>query len=297
MAEAPSQTPPPRDFTSHALSDEESKTVTDLLNFLAENSYAYDQHVQLINLLHKGFLAHTQSGDARSYALLNELRQAREAMDTRFAVGEAIWKDWLADEALLARDSGERIGLIELFDRAVQDEPASVDIWQAYADWVQTNYAACYNLEGADLSSWTQEDLDMCKELFNKDLLKTVLERATVSTLWRIDKSHAIWHRHALIIGQDVPERPSEEDISRVHGLFVDRLQTPHAAREETMQVRFEPRGNAEMGRTLVEHWRHCIARRVHLYYPGQFPAKVTSFSDIANIFCLVGLLAVHIEV
>lgn len=236
MAEAPSQTPPPRDFTSHALSDEESKTVTELLNFLAENSYAYDQHVQLINLLHKGFVAHTQSGDPRSYALLNELRQAREAMDTRFAVGEAIWKDWLADEAMLARDSGERIGLIELFDRAVQDEPASVDIWQAYADWVQTNYTACYNLEGADLSKWTQEDLEMCKELFNKDLLKTVLERAIEPTRWRIDKSHFVWHRHAQLSGQDIPERPSEEDIRRIHGMFIERLKTPHGAREETMQ-------------------------------------------------------------
>ncbi|EME46210.1 hypothetical protein DOTSEDRAFT_78563 [Dothistroma septosporum NZE10] len=275
MAEAPSQTPPPRDFTSHALSDEESKAVTELLNFLAENSYAYDQHVQLINLLHKGFLSHvclpagsadgTQSGDPRTYALVDELRQAREAMDTRFAVGEAIWKDWLADEVLLARDSGERIGLIELFDRAVQDEPASVDIWQAYVDWVQTNYAACYDVEGADLRNWTQEDLEMCKELFNQELLKTVLERAVDPTQWRIDSSHLLWNRHAQIVGQDVPEQPSEDDIRLVHSLFVERLKTPHAAKDETMQ-QYWPFINKFEG----SNWEAAVDQVNHMSEPAK---------------------------
>ena len=94
MAEAPAQTPPPRTFTSNALTETESQTVTDLLNHLGESSYAYDSHLQLISLLHKGFVTHSfppegsdeQGQDPQTFGLLAELRQARESMDSRFAV-------------------------------------------------------------------------------------------------------------------------------------------------------------------------------------------------------------------
>ena len=95
MEEAPVQTPPPRNFDSVALTEAESKAVTDLLSYLGENSYAYDSHVELINLLHKGLIAHTypppEAGDdaprdPKTYAFLKELRQAREAIDTRYSL-------------------------------------------------------------------------------------------------------------------------------------------------------------------------------------------------------------------
>ncbi|KAF2169289.1 hypothetical protein M409DRAFT_52548 [Zasmidium cellare ATCC 36951] len=247
MAEAPSQTPPPRDFTSNALSDTESKTVTDLLNFLTDNSYAYEQHAQLISLLHKGFLAHVYPpadseepappGNPHSYALLTEMRQAREAMDTRFAVGEDIWLDWLSDEVLLARTSEERITVLELFQKAVQDEPASVKLWTTYVDWVSANYAACNDLPGSDQQSWTDEDKEMCRELFTKDMMLNVLEQAVAATRWRIDESHHIWTRYAQAVQEEFPENPLETDVKRLHGLFVQRLQQPHAAWEDTMQL------------------------------------------------------------
>lgn len=96
MAEAPAQTPPPRTFTSNALTEAESQTVTDLLNHLGESSYAYDSHLQLISLLHKGFITHCcppegsdePGQDPSSFGLLAELRGARESMDSRFAVGK-----------------------------------------------------------------------------------------------------------------------------------------------------------------------------------------------------------------
>ncbi|KAK4503677.1 hypothetical protein PRZ48_004592 [Zasmidium cellare] len=247
MAEAPSQTPPPRDFISNALSDTESKTVTELLNFLAENSYAYEQHVQLINLLHKGFLAHvyppadseelTPPGDPHSYALLTEMRQAREAMDTRFAVGEDIWLDWLSDEVLLAKSGEERINVIELFQKAVQDEPASVKLWKTYVDWVSASYAACNDLPGSDQQNWAEEDKEMCKELFNKDMVLNVLEQAVDATRWRIDENHHIWNRYAQVVQEEFPENPLKNDVQRLHGLFVQRLQQPHATWEDTMQL------------------------------------------------------------
>ncbi|KAK5120623.1 hypothetical protein LTR85_005981 [Meristemomyces frigidus] len=250
MAEAPAQTPPPRSFTSTALSDIESQTVTDLLNYLTENSYAYDSHVQLINLLHKGFLAHTYPpadatdvgpSDPHSYGLLSELRQAREAMDTRFAVGEDIWVQWLSDEMLLARSGEERITVTELFQKAVQDEPASVRLWQAYADWVEANYRACNDMEGADQTGWTEEDKEMCRELFTLDMLTTVLEQALPATQWRIDESHLLWNRYAELVLQALPASPAEMDIQRVRDMFLQRLQVPHVTSAETAQQMLWP--------------------------------------------------------
>lgn len=241
MAEAPSQTPPPRDFTSHALSDEESQTVTDLLNYLGENSYAYLHHVQLINLLHKGFQAHVYPAayDAngnpsapQSYALLNELRQAREAMDTRFAVGEAIWVDWLSDEMLLASTSDERIAVTELCQKAVQDEPASTKLWTAFVDWVSANYAACHDLEGSDSGDWAEEDKEICKELFTKEMIVSILDQAVAATQWRIDESHLLWNRFAQVVQED-----SLADAQKLHSMFLERLQVPHATWEETKQM------------------------------------------------------------
>ena len=243
MAEAPSQPPPPRNFTSSALSETDASRVNDLLAYLGQNSYAYDSHVELINLLHKGFLAHVnvptgqESRTPQSYGLLNELRQAREAMDTRFAVGEDLWVDWFADETLLASTSEERIALTEHFQKAVQDEPASVKLWQAFIDWIASNHTACQAPSGAEQSGWTAEDLELCRELFTKQMLVDYLEQAVAATQWRIDASHLIWDRYAQAILQDLPEQPSGSEYVRVRDIFMGRLQTPHATSSETAQT------------------------------------------------------------
>lgn len=246
MAEAPVQTPPPRNFDSVALTEAESKAVTDLLGYLGENSYAYDSHIELINLLHKGLIAHTypppEAGDdtprdPKAYAFMTELRQAREAMDTRFAVGEDLWVDWLTDEILLASTLDERIAVTELCQKAVQDEPASIRLWRLYANWVSSNYMACHDLEGSDQSKWTADDNEMGRELFTRDMILDVLEQGIKATQWQIDESHVLWNWFAELIRETLPEQPSRQDIQRVHNMFLERLQIPHAKWDETAQT------------------------------------------------------------
>lgn len=275
MAEAPSQTPPPRDFTSNALSDAESQRVTELLNFLAENSYAYMHHVELVNLLHKGFLAHVYppansedavpAGEPHSFVLLNEMRQAREAMDTRFAVGEAIWLDWLSDERLLAKSSDERIAITELCQKAVADEPASVKLWQAYADWISANYAACHDLPGANHSKWSAEDNEIVKELFTHDLLLSVLEQAVAATQWRIDASHLIWNQYAHVYQEQLSPQPTEAELKSLHDLFLRRLMVPHIAWEETRQLYWPV-----LSRDFGDRWEARVAEIDQLAGPAK---------------------------
>lgn len=246
MSEAAAQPPAPRVFESKVLSQVESQRVTDLLNYLTENSYAYDCHVELINLLHKGFIAHSlpppdgsgqQRRDPREYGLLKALRQAREAMDTRFAVGEDIWDDWLSDEVLLATSTEDRIAVTELFQKAVQDEPASVKLWQMYAGWVWINYVACNSKDSAQSSTWTEEDRQLCKPFFTRDLIIGALEQAIASTQWRVDESHVVWNRYAELVQEDFPSQPTSKEIERLRNMYVARLQFPHATWEETSQM------------------------------------------------------------
>nr|OQO23622.1 hypothetical protein B0A51_10008 [Rachicladosporium sp. CCFEE 5018] len=247
MAEAPAQTPPPRSITSSALTEAEAQTVNDLLTYLGEHSYAYDSHVQLINLLHKGFLTHIHehsgetSRNPHDYGLLAEMRQAREAMDSRFAVGEDLWLDWLSDEVIVAKagDGEGRISVMELCQKATQDEPMSVRIWQVYADWIESNYAACNDLPESDQSGWSEDDKELCRELFTRDLLREVLEKASSATHWRIDSGYVLFNRYMAIVQEDLLIAGAGESsgLKQLQNLYVERLKLPSAGWEEVAQM------------------------------------------------------------
>ncbi|KAK6440021.1 Splicing factor [Oleoguttula sp. CCFEE 5521] len=247
MAEAPAQTPPPRSITSSALTEAEAQTVNDLLTYLGEHSFAYDSHVQLINLLHKGFLTHVHgdSGETshspHDYGLLAEMRQAREAMDSRFAVGENLWLDWLSDEVIVAKagDGEARISVMELCQKATQDEPMSVRIWQMYADWIETNYSACNDLPESDQSGWSGDDKELCRELFTRDLLRGVLEKASSATQWRIDSGFVLFNRYMAIAQENLLTAGAGESsgLKQLQHIYVERLKLPSAGWEEVAQM------------------------------------------------------------
>lgn len=244
MAEAPAQTPPPRSFSAASISEEDTKAIQELTTYLADNSYDYNSHVQLINLLHRGFLAHAntpldESGkpsDPSSYPLLKELRMARDAMDSRYSVGEDIWRDWINDESMLAHSSEERSAVMELCMKAVQEEPASIVLWSLYGEWVWSTYAVVNDFMDGDDDSWTDEDKMICKEVFSREMVLSVWAQAVEATKWRMDESHVVWNRYSELIMQDFPENPSPQTVEEVQLLYMNRLQIPHAHWEGTSQ-------------------------------------------------------------
>lgn len=247
MAEAPAQTPPPRTFAATSLSEADLTTITELLTYLEENAYQYQSHVEVINLLHRGLVSHVYhptegdggpdtAGNPHDYSLLGELRQARKAMDLRFAVGEDLLVDWIQDEVMLARSSEDRVAVTELCQKAIQEEPSSVKLWQAFADWIWLNYSACNNLEGSDQGTWTELDKEVCKDLFTREMFIDILDQAVAATEWCVDESHLLWNRYIEAFLQDLPDSPSSADIQRLDRLFRDRLRTPHLGWEETAQ-------------------------------------------------------------
>lgn len=267
IGKPPEQPPPPRSFpASNALTDVEAQTVTNLLNYLGDNSYDYDSHVQLITLLHKGFVAHTYPPadsleatprNPHDYAQLEELRQSRKAMDSRFAVGEALWLEWLADESLLAQSAEESISVTELYQKAVGDETASVKLWQAYADWIEGVYRACHDMEHGDSATWTSEDKEMLRELFTRDMLLSVLQEGVEKTRWRIDESHLLWNRWMQMQLEDLPAQPDQSEVERIRDACLERLKIPHATSLQTAQELLWPFIN----RYYPEDWEIIMER------------------------------------
>jgi RNA recognition motif-containing protein len=279
MAEAPAQTPEPRAFTAASLTEQEIQTITELVKYLAENSYAYDSHVQLINLLHKGFVAHVYGtsdvviNDPRDYNLLPDMRQAREAMDSRFAVGEDIWKDWINDEAILARQSEERVAVMDLCQKAVQDEPTSVTLWSIYGEWVMQTYSIANGFIEGDPDVWTDIDKEICKEVFSREICMNVWEKAVEATAWRIDESHRVWDRYIDLVLQEFPENPSSQAIEHVNNIFMRRLRTPHANWSETSS-RFWP----IVSKFNAHNWEEIMAATNEMAAPAkqQFALRET---------------------
>lgn len=284
MAEAPAQTPEPRAFTAASLTEQEIHTITELVKYLAENSYAYDSHVQLINLLHKGFVAHVYGtsdvviNDPRDYNLLPDMRQAREAMDSRFAVGEDIWKDWINDEAILARQSEERVAVMDLCQKAVQDEPTSVTLWSIYGEWVMQTYSIANGFIEGDPNVWTDIDKEICKEVFSREICMNVWEKAVEATAWRIDESHRVWDRYIDLVLQEFPENPSSQAIEHVNNIFMRRLRTPHANWSETSS-RFWP----IVSKFNAHNWEEIMAATNEMAAPAkqQFALRETHESNL----------------
>ncbi|KAI4109970.1 MAG: hypothetical protein L6R37_000320 [Teloschistes peruensis] len=252
MPDAPSQTAPTRNLATNALSETDSETMMKLVTYLATNQFAYLSHIQLIDLLHRGFRSHIQkykssksSGRLPTYELIPELRSAREAMNVRFAVGETLWIDWIEDEQVLATTFDECFAVMELCQKAVHEEPASTRLWSLYAAWVTCLYAAATSDTAAlesledvvDTPDWSAEDKLVAAEVCNRQQLMDVWASGAKATQWRIDQSHVLWNPYTELLLQDLQRSTNLDSQSALKAHFLDRLRTPHESWDRTFQM------------------------------------------------------------
>lgn len=252
VTDAPAQTPPRRIFTATSLSEKDQETIAQLVEYLTENPYTYESHVQLVKLLHQGFVSHvypastgTAQGDPHTYDLLEELRRAREAMDARFALGEDMWVDWLQDQQLLARTLDDRIAVMESCQRAVEEEIGSTRLWKLYGDWMLSLYRNAHgqqpdapdpNGSTGQPQDWSEEDKLVGREVFGWQIMMEVWKRGMLETKWRINDSHLIWDTYTELLIQDLTD-PTSDAVATMKAHFLDRLQTPHATWDNTFQA------------------------------------------------------------
>ncbi|KAL9045357.1 MAG: hypothetical protein Q9214_001585 [Letrouitia sp. 1 TL-2023] len=253
MADRNPQASPPRTYSTASLSNADRQTVAQLVAFLSSNQFAYESHVELIRLLHLGFRAHiyptspsAAKGDPHTYELLPDLQSAREAMDARFALGEDLWVDLIEDQRLLATTPDECVTVMESCQKAVKEEAGSTKLWFLYAEWILSLYKAANPQDqrietltvGFDENKhWSDEDKAIIREVWSWQHIMDVLAQGTQATKWRIDDSHLLWSIYTELLLQDLSHSPSPDAISSMEAHFIDRLNVPHSAWDETFQT------------------------------------------------------------
>ena len=243
---------PTRRLSTSALSEEELQTVAQLINYLSTNPFAYEFHVQLIDLLHRGLMNHARPhsssndpGDPHSYDLLQDLQNARQAMNSRFAMGEDLWADWIEDQILLAKSLEDRIVIMELCQKAVDEESNSTKLWLAYGQFMLSLYNHANPQDqrlaaiGGSLTqdAWSEEDRMVAREVFSWPQIISVWERGAQDTTLRLNDSHLIWDTYTELLLLELASSPSAEMIARIQYHFIARLQTPHATWDQTFQA------------------------------------------------------------
>ena len=243
MVDGSSETPP-RKYSTSALSPEELEMVTHLADYLKTNPFAYDSHVQLINLLHRGLQNHAQ-GEPQSYNLLPDLQNARETMSASFALGEDLWDDWIKDQMVLAKSLEDRITVMELCQKAVEEEPNSAKLWESYGQFTLYLYKSA-NPEDENVaeigvmstsSKWSEEDVMVGKEVFSWQQMMAVWERGSKETLLRLNDSHLLWDTYTDLLLHQLASSPSQDAIAQTQFHFVTRLQTAHATWDKTLEA------------------------------------------------------------
>ena len=231
-----------KDYTGTSLTPEAQRLATELSLRIQENPHSYDAHVQFVGLLHAGFINHVYPpnnpnihGDPQQYDLLRDMRLAREEMDKLFAMGQDLWAEWIQDESMLAQSVHERIAVMELCQRSVEEEYGSTKLWGIYGEWVLYLYTAAS--DDSDQSNWSQKDRIIGREVFTWQLVLDVWQRGAEATRWRINDSHLVWDRTLELLMTDVSRSTSQEKIGQLKRLFDIRLRTPHVTWDQTFQV------------------------------------------------------------
>lgn len=252
MADPPPQLSSPRTYSTSSLSEADLQKVAQLIEYLATNPLAFETHVQLIKLLHQGLESHVFSNSSsrsranpHSYDLLQDLQSARETMSARFALGEELWISWIQDQQLLADSLEDKIAVIEACQKAVDEESGSIELWLLYANWMLSLYKNAnpqdrriLNLTDppAEDPNWSEEDRIVAREVCSWQQMLDVWRQGVQETKWRISDSHQVWDRYTELLLQDLAMTPVREGVEAMKFHFTDRLATPHANWDQTLQ-------------------------------------------------------------
>ncbi|KAL2822168.1 hypothetical protein BDW59DRAFT_163927 [Aspergillus cavernicola] len=231
-----------RNYAASSLLPDAQRMATELFARIHVNPQSHEAHVNFIRLLHDGFVNHVYPpnnpdihGEPHNYDLLKDMRTAREEMDKLFAMGEDLWAEWIQDESMLASSANERIAVMELCQRSIEEEYGSTKLWAIYGEWV----LYLYNSSHGDLNQirWSEEDKLVGREVFTWELVLDTWQKGADATRWRINDSHLVWDRLLEFQVRELSRHPSQDKISRVRELFDIRLQTPHATWDKTFQA------------------------------------------------------------
>ena len=274
MMDVPTKTPSPQQFTASSLPEGDQEKVTQLAEQIAANPFSYEANVELINLLHRGFLGYSSTHkNPGKYDLLQELKSAREAMASRFALGEDLLVDWVDDQILLADTLEACISAMELCQKTVEEEPSSTKLWVAYGNWMLRLYKTANNHDErlAEIGNsspnlpLSEDDKTVAREIFTWQIVMDVWRRGSQATTLMMNDSHLMWDTYMELRMFELGSRPSQDLLAGVETEFQQRLQVPHEKWDQTFQAystfinRFDTRNYEE---AMVTINRNTVATK-----------------------------------
>lgn len=148
-------------------------------------------------------------------------------------VGEDGWLALVDEASSTAGDLEQRVGVVELYKRAIAAEPWSNKLWLAYCEWFWSLYTDCQNGD----AGWPEDEQAVGQELFSLQMALDVWMEGAYATKYRLNDSHELWNRWISIELEQLSRSRRPDAIQRIHHLFLERLQIPHATWEETSQM------------------------------------------------------------
>ncbi|KAJ7294310.1 hypothetical protein O6H91_Y267000 [Diphasiastrum complanatum] len=189
----------------------QSMEVEQLKAAVAQNPNNYDAHVQYIGML-------------RKQGALEEVRQAREAMNVLFPLSSAMWREWTQDEARLISSSEDAASVEALYEHGVK-EYLSVPLWVEYLEFVEEHDAA--------VSQCTSQGLAKMRALFERSLGAAGLHLAEG---WKVWEAYREFEQAVLLtIAEDNIETKSKQ-VDIVRSIFRRQLTVPLANHADTLR-------------------------------------------------------------
>ena len=227
--------PRPRSFVTKSLDQQHIDYLDQLDRDLTENPFNYYSHLALVTTLHQGFQNHLASIDSspHAYELVHILRDAYRVMSDKYPLGETLWHYRLNDEKILATNSEERMGLLELHKQATHEEPYSAKLWAAYGEYL--SYLVACSWEQVPPEEWTEEDKLIGRELFQSQLLVEALQQGAERVKYNLQESNLVWDRYLQVLEEDLERTGlSQEKVTRIASIYNERLGLPHATWSHT---------------------------------------------------------------
>ena len=227
--------PRPRSFATKSLSQDHIEYLDQLDRDLTENPFNYYSHLALVTTLHQGFQNHLENivSEPHDYELVHILRDAYRAMSEKYPLGETLWHYRLNDEKILARNSEERMGVLELHKSATHEEPYSAKLWAAYGEYV--SYLVACSWEQIPPEEWSEEDRLIGRELFQPQLLVEALQQGAERVKYNLQESNLVWDRYLQVLEEDLERTGlSQEKVTRIASIYNERLGLPHATWSHT---------------------------------------------------------------
>jgi RNA recognition motif-containing protein len=147
-------------------------------------------------------------------------------------VGEDGWLALVDEASRTASDLEQRIGVVELYKRAVFAEPWALKLWMAYCEWFWSLHTDCQTAD----AGWSEEEQALGQELFSLGDALDLWQQGAQATQFRLNDSHELWNRWISIELDQLPPNAPRENVRRIRQIFIDRLQTPHNGWDETAQ-------------------------------------------------------------